>query len=61
MNTVRKQGWAPEDIDMTIRNGRLVIPVLAAHKKEILKDLFTMNRLQGRLFLLSCRCFRNDK
>ncbi len=35
MNTVRKQGWAPEDIDMTIRNGRLVIPVLAAHKRNI--------------------------
>jgi DNA mismatch repair protein MutS2 len=35
MNTVRKQGWAPEDIDMTIRNGRLVIPVLAAYKRNI--------------------------
>jgi DNA mismatch repair protein MutS2 len=35
MNTVRKQGWAPEDIDMTIRNGRLVIPVLAAYKRNV--------------------------
>ena len=35
MNTARKQGWAPEDIDMTIRNGRLVIPVLAAYKRNI--------------------------
>lgn len=32
---VRKQGWAPDDIELTVRNGRTVIPMIAAYKRNI--------------------------
>lgn len=32
---VRRQGWAPDDIDLTVRNGRTVIPLLAPYKRNI--------------------------
>ena len=35
INNARKQGWSPDDMEMTIRNGRLVIPVLSAYKRNI--------------------------
>lgn len=35
IQNVKKQGWAPEDIELTIRNGRVVIPMLAAYKRNI--------------------------
>ena len=35
MQTARKAGWVPEDTDITIRNGRLVIPVYASAKKKL--------------------------
>ncbi len=31
----RKNGWTPEDADITIRNGRMVIPLTAANKRKI--------------------------
>ena len=33
--TARKSGWTPEDAEVTVRNGQLVIPVLSAHKRKI--------------------------
>lgn len=33
--TARKAGYSPEDSEVTLRNGRLVIPVLASHKRQI--------------------------
>jgi len=30
-----KSGWTPDDTGLTIRNGRLVIPLLATHKRKI--------------------------
>lgn len=30
-----KEGWLPNDNELTIRNGRLVIPFIAAHKRKI--------------------------
>ena len=35
IQNVKKQGWAPADIELTIRNGRVVIPVLAAYKRNL--------------------------
>jgi DNA mismatch repair protein MutS2 len=35
MSHVRKQGWAPDDIELTVRNGRTVIPMLASYKRNI--------------------------
>ncbi len=35
INNVRKQGWGTDDIEMTVRNGRVVIPVIAAYKRNI--------------------------
>ncbi|HNW97072.1 MAG TPA: Smr/MutS family protein [Bacteroidales bacterium] len=35
INQVRKQGWAPDDIELTVRNGRTVIPMTAAYKRNI--------------------------
>ncbi|MFH0866349.1 MAG: Smr/MutS family protein [Bacteroidota bacterium] len=32
---VRRQGWAPDDIELTVRNGRTVIPMLASYKRNI--------------------------
>jgi DNA mismatch repair protein MutS2 len=32
---VRRQGWAPDDIELTVRNGRTVIPMLATYKRNI--------------------------
>ena len=31
----RQSGWIPEDAEITIRNGRLVIPLVSAHKRKI--------------------------
>ncbi len=31
----RQQGWTPEDAEVTIRNGRLVIPMINTHKRRI--------------------------
>ncbi len=31
----RQNGWTPEDSDITIRNGRLVIPLINTHKRKI--------------------------
>jgi len=33
--TAQKNGWTPDDTDITIRNGRLVIPLTAANKRKI--------------------------
>lgn len=35
INFARKEGWITEDISSTVRNGRVVIPVLATHKRKI--------------------------
>ena len=35
LNSAKKQGWVKEDISITIRNGRSVIPVSAAYKRKI--------------------------
>ena len=31
----RQSGWTPEDAEVTIRNGRLVIPLINTHKRKI--------------------------
>ncbi|MCX6306267.1 MAG: Smr/MutS family protein [Bacteroidetes bacterium] len=31
----RQNGWIPEDAEVTIRNGRLVIPMISTHKRKI--------------------------
>ncbi len=36
LKTARKSGWTPEDADITLRDGRLVIPLLSTHKRKIL-------------------------
>lgn len=33
--TARNSGWIGEDMSLTVRNGRLVIPVLAEHKRKL--------------------------
>jgi DNA mismatch repair protein MutS2 len=35
LKIARQSGWTPEDAEITIRNGRLVIPMLSAHKRKI--------------------------
>jgi DNA mismatch repair protein MutS2 len=35
MRSARQQGWMPDDISMTIRNGRVVIPISAEHKRRL--------------------------
>lgn len=35
VDIARKEGWLSDDISSTIRNGRVVIPVLATHKRKI--------------------------
>ncbi len=35
LNDVKKKGWISDDLELTIRNGRLVLPVPAIHKKQI--------------------------
>ena len=35
LKVARQSGWTPEDAEITIRNGRLVIPMLSAHKRKI--------------------------
>ena len=35
LRTARQQGWIPEDLGLTIRGGRLVIPLAAEHKRKI--------------------------
>ena len=33
--TARQSGWTPEDSEVTVRDGQLVIPMLSAHKRKI--------------------------
>jgi DNA mismatch repair protein MutS2 len=33
--TAKQSGWTPDDAEVTIRNGRLVIPMVSAHKRKI--------------------------
>ncbi|MEI8005625.1 MAG: Smr/MutS family protein [Bacteroidota bacterium] len=35
LKVARQSGWTPEDAEVTIRSGRLVIPMLSAHKRKI--------------------------
>ncbi|GAB3260244.1 endonuclease MutS2 [Larkinella harenae] len=35
MRSARQQGWMPDDISLTIRNGRVVIPIAAEHKRRL--------------------------
>ncbi|WP_138991139.1 endonuclease MutS2 [Larkinella sp. C7] len=35
MRNARQQGWMPDDISLTIRNGRVVIPISAEHKRRL--------------------------
>ncbi|SDJ96999.1 DNA mismatch repair protein MutS2 [Catalinimonas alkaloidigena] len=35
MKGAKEQGYTPADMELTIRNGRLVIPVLAEHKRRL--------------------------
>ncbi|HEX8546948.1 MAG TPA: Smr/MutS family protein [Cytophagaceae bacterium] len=35
LNSLKKEGYTEEGVSMTVRNGRMVIPVLAEHKRKI--------------------------
>ena len=35
LSNARKQGWVPDNMDVSIRNGRMVIPILVAYKRSI--------------------------
>lgn len=35
LNRAKEEGWAPDDAEVTIRNGRLVIPMLDTHRRKI--------------------------
>jgi DNA mismatch repair protein MutS2 len=35
LKTARQSGWTPENADLTLRDGRLVIPLLNTHKRKI--------------------------
>ncbi|MCP4550609.1 MAG: endonuclease MutS2 [Bacteroidetes bacterium] len=35
LKQVKSEGWAASDVEPTLRNNRLVIPVLAAHKRKL--------------------------
>ena len=35
LNHAKREGWAPENAEITIRNGRMVIPMLDTHRRKI--------------------------
>ncbi|MBO4307256.1 MAG: Smr/MutS family protein [Bacteroidales bacterium] len=35
LSHAKKEGWAPENAEVTIRNGRMVIPMLDTHRRKI--------------------------
>ncbi len=35
LRTARQNGWIPDDLSLTVRGGRLVIPIAAEHKRKI--------------------------
>lgn len=35
INRTKKEGYTPDDVSITIRNGRMVIPVLAEYKRKV--------------------------
>jgi len=35
LNMAKKEGWTDKELEVTIRNGRVVIPVIASHKRNI--------------------------
>ncbi len=35
IRNARQNGWIPDDLSLTVRGGRLVVPILAEHKRKI--------------------------
>lgn len=35
LSRAKREGWAPDDAEITIRNGRMVIPMLDTHRRKI--------------------------
>lgn len=35
LSRAKREGWAPEDAEVTIRNGRMVIPMLDTHRRKM--------------------------
>ena len=35
LSRAKREGWAPENVEVTIRNGRLVIPMLDTHRRKM--------------------------
>lgn len=35
LNALKREGYADEDVSITIRNGRMVVPVIAEHKRKV--------------------------
>jgi DNA mismatch repair protein MutS2 len=35
LKTAKKEGWVGDDVSLTVRNGRMVIPMAAEHKRKI--------------------------
>lgn len=47
----KQAGWTPPGMDLTFRNGRLVIPVLAAHKRRIKGFVHDASATEQTVFL----------
>jgi DNA mismatch repair protein MutS2 len=51
LSTARRSGWTPSDMDITVRNGRLVIPVFASHKRKIRGFVHDASATEQTVFL----------
>jgi len=47
----KRSGWAPPDLDITVRNGRLVIPLFASHKRKIKGFVHDASATEQTVFL----------
>lgn len=57
MNTARSAGWTSADAEITLREGRLVIPVLSSHKRKVKGIIHDESATGQTAFLEPEECF----
>ena len=60
LRSAKKSGWVADDVEATIRNGRLVIPVIASHKRKISGFIHDTSATGQTVFLEPAEIFETN-
>jgi len=60
LRSAKKSGWVADDVEATIRNGRLVIPVNASHKRKISGFIHDTSATGQTVFLEPAEIFETN-